>query len=204
VERDRKLRHKPYLAFDQRGHRLPIKFVRGGYFVPGVNQPYAEKVLRHLPADGESVVIAHPEKEGRIKPILYGHLKNYGTGPALSTAVTWRPKQIWIGNESFTIDERKQQEALYSGGLNHMPTIPSHIEPAAEAKLSRLPAFIVKDYEKKITQVDGELIIECKDIFGQNHRAVQEFHSFTEYGEQPPSFHVTFSDLVDVEPKSAV
>jgi hypothetical protein len=201
VERDRKLRHKPYLAFEQGGHRLPVAFVSGGNFVPGVNRAYAEKVLRHLPADGESVVIAHPEKDGRIKPIFYGHLKNYGTGPALSTAVTWKPREIWIGNEAFTIDERKQQEALYSRELNQMPTIPSHIEPAAEATLSRLPAFIVKDYEKKITRVDGELIIECRDIFGQLHMAVQEFHAFTEYREQPPGFHVTFSDLIDVEPK---
>jgi hypothetical protein len=188
VERDRKLRHKPYLAFEQGGHRLPVKFVRGGSFIPGVNRTYADKVLGHLPTDGESVVIAHPEHEGRIKPILYGHLKNYGAGPALSTAVTWMPKQIWIGNESFTIDERKQREALYSRELNEMPTIPSHIEPGAEAKLSRLPAFIIKDYEKKITRVDGELIIECRDIFGLSHRAVQEFHSFVEYREQPPVF----------------
>jgi hypothetical protein len=203
VERDRKLRHKPYLAFVQGGHRLPVKFVRGGPFVPGVNRAYAEKVLGHLPADGESVVIAHPDQEGRLKPILYGHLKNYGTGPALSTAVTWKPKQIWIGSESFAIDERKQQEPLYSCELNEMPAIPSHIEPGAEARLSRLPAFIVKDYERKITRVDGELVIECRDIFGHRHRAIQEFYSFAEYREQPPGFHVTFSDLVDVEPKDA-
>jgi len=200
VQHDRKLRHRPYLAFEYGGHRIPVEFLAGGPFVPGVSRAYAEKALASLPPKGESVVILRaPGTAGRAKPVFYGHLRNYGAGAALSTEVTWVAERIWIGEESFVLDNAKMQEPLYAAPLNTMPTIPSHIEPGAEAQLSRLPAFVVKDYDKKVTQVDGHLMIRSADLFGAKYIVQQAYHLFCDYKESPPSVHVTFSDLITAE-----
>ena len=194
VEHDRKLRLRPYLVFDTGAHVIPVAFRKGGPFVPGVEPSYVEKIPAHLPSDGESVVIGE-SKDGLS--IHFGHLKNHGAGPAIEASVTWVPSRVWIGKESFAIDSTKLQEPLYSRSLNWMPLIPSHIEPGAKARLSRLPAFIVKDYDKKVTRVDGYLQISCQDIFAGAHEVKQEFRLFTKYASPSPEVTITFSDLVD-------
>ena len=193
VDHDRKLRHKPYLAFVPGGHRLPISFAKGDGFIPGVNRQYANKVLSHLSKNGESVVLNAKGKDGARKPCLYGSLHNYGAGAALGVTVTWVPERVWIGKESFEVTSDKLKDPLYDALLNCVPSVPSHIEPGQSSPLSRLPAFIVKDYDKKITQVDGHFLIACSDIFESKHVYRQDFHFFTHYGDDPPAVHVTFS-----------
>ncbi|MCA1657770.1 MAG: hypothetical protein LC627_00555 [Verrucomicrobiaceae bacterium] len=195
VQLDRKLRQRPHLAFETGGWAFPVHFVVAGRRVPGVNPAYAEEVLVQIPPNAESVRIV--ESSDPKTPPYFGRLKNYGTGPALLTHVTWIAKEVWIGAEKFTVDSQKAAEPLYAAPLNYMPTIPSHIAPDAEASLSRLPAFIEKDYERKIRQVDGVLHIECEDVFREQISLKQQFHLFTRYTNNPPEIHVTFSDLVD-------
>jgi hypothetical protein len=190
IEHDRRLRHRPYLAFEPGGHRMAVEFSKRGAAVPGVNPAAAKRMLAHLPADGESVDLVWNNNGPD-----YGRLKNYGAGPALEVKVRWIAERVFIGGDGFEVTEEKRLEPLYGSSLNTMPTVPSHLEPGTIGQLSRIPAFIVKDYEKKITRVDGYFEITCLDIFREEHRVVQEFHLFTQYREQPPNVHVTFSAL---------
>jgi hypothetical protein len=78
-----------------------------------------------------------------------------------------------------------------------MPTTPSHILPRKQAVLSRLPTFIEKDFEKKITQVEGFFKVTSKDVFGETHIIKQKFYLFTNYKSEKPSVHVTFGDFLE-------
>ncbi len=240
VQKDRDLRHKPYLAFNPGAGIVPVEFVHRGRALPGVDRRYAEQVLASIPRDAESVAIkdeqvqvtekgalhqksgvdtedgsslpnktpplasycdccGSPEEGSElVRPLHYGRLKNYGLGPALATHIRWVPEKVTIGAESFKIDERKLREPVYSYQLNTMPASPQHIEPngEGEAQLTRLPAFIAKDFEKKVTVVVGRLVITCKDIFGRNHLAIQEFRIRTDYSREQPHLLVTFSDIL--------
>jgi hypothetical protein len=152
-----------------------VEFVCRGRAVPGVNPVYAAQALADLPDDGESVDLwkdesQHPDWDlEMVEPNFYGALKNHGLGPALDTRVTWIAEEVWVGNERFNVDERERTEPVYSTELNSMPAVPMHIEPGGEAELTRLPMFIGKDLEKKVSVVAGRLSIACKDIFGVKH-----------------------------------
>lgn len=198
IQRDRLLRHKPFLAFEYGGHRINVLFRGRGHTLPGINPAYAKKVLSHLPEDGLSVEIAPRILEQGLKsPNFYGRLKNYGSGTALAARVTYVAEEIWVGDERFALNDAKRAEPLYSHELNGLPTSPSHIEPGQVGQLSRLPAFIVKDYQRKIARVEGCFLITCTDVFGKQHLAKQRFHLFTQYGGEQPTVHVTFSETLD-------
>jgi len=194
VQTDRRLRQRPYLAFEPGGHRVPIEFVKAGKLIPGVNPEYAKAVLSNFPEGGESVRILDFIAKGKVT--LYGELQNYGSGPALSVYITWIPETIWIGEEKFILDGKKRSEPIYSADLNQMPAVPTHISPGKEARLSRIPTFIDKDYEKKISIVEGLLVIEYEDVFSDKFITRQKFRMSTYYSDNPPSIIVTFGDLV--------
>jgi hypothetical protein len=197
IQADRKQKQKPHLAFEYGGYRYPIRFVKAGKKIPGVNPKYVKQVFSNMSENVESVRLDEKkEEDGSIKSIRIGRLKNYGLGPAISTCVTWIPQKVWIGSESFEIDYKKLVEPIYSSSLNNMPSIPSHISPNEEGGLSRLPTFIEKDVEKKLTKVDGLLQIKTKDVFGTTIITEQEFYLFTGYKEESPWVHVTFSDII--------
>lgn len=200
VQMDRRQRQRPHLLFEHGGYRYPIGFTEIGKRLPGFEPKFAEKIFASFPEDAESIDIKQKwDKNRELEPkdlILIGKLKNYGLGPALSTEVTFVPNEIWIGSESFTLDQKKMEEPLYHRGLNTMPSSPSHINPGQEVGLPRLPTFIVKDFEKKISRVDGTLEIKCSDVFGQQHIAKQKYHLFTHYTDRQPTIHITFADPI--------
>lgn len=197
VQADRRQRQKPHLAFERGGYYYNIKFVKGGKYVPGINPMSAQELLKHIPDGAESVRLVEKEHDdGSFESIDIGRLKNYGQGPALTTLVTWVPKEIWIGNENFKLDGEKLLEPVYSPELNIMPSVPSHILPNEEARLPRLPTFIDKDVDKKISRVDGVLIIHAQDVFGVKHMFMQEFRIFTYYKDEKPHLVVTFGETI--------
>ncbi|MDH5821969.1 hypothetical protein QFW77_03040 [Luteimonas sp. RD2P54] len=203
VQRDRQLRHRPYLAFQPGGYRLPISFKAIGHRIPGVDPRYLETALAHLPKSKESVVLGGEGENGKRTVRHYSELRNYGSGAAINTTVTWVPERIWINGEEFPITPEKLADPLYASDLNHIPAVPRHIEPGKHSELTRLPALIVKDYDRKITQIDGHLLISCWDIFGNEHTTKQEFHFFTHYGDAPAAVHITFSDHTSLEPNNS-
>lgn len=198
VREDRRLSQKPYLMFEAGGHQFPVEIKNGGRRIPGVNPVYAEKVLAGLPEQSTSIDLASRQrKDGGLDLGWYGRLKNFGAGPALESKVTWIPLEVWVGAERFEVTDAKRAEPLYSRELNTMPPVPTHIEPGVEAQLSRLPSFIVKDVDKKITRVEGYFELRCKDVFGIEYVSKQSFHLFTGYDHNPPYVHVTFSRMRD-------
>lgn len=200
VQTDRKLRQRPFLGFETGGYQLSVEFVKAGKAIPGIDPKYVQKVLPNLPDDAESVRLKDMKKEnGETEILFYGQLKNYGLGPALSTRITWIPLEIWVGSEKFVVDEKKLSEPLYGETLNSMPSIPTHILPGEQAKLSRLPTFVEKAFEKKITRVEGVFEIKSVDVFGEKHVTIQRFHLFTNYKSEKPYVHVTFSDFVGTD-----
>jgi hypothetical protein len=198
VQTDRKLRQRPYLGFEIGGYDLPIEFQKAGRTIPGIDPEFVKKMFPDIPEDAESIRIGQKEnKDGSLKTIFYGQLRNYGLGPALSTTVTWMPEEIWMESEKAALNKEKPLEPQYQEVLNCMPSVPSHILPGKDAGLARLPTFIEKDFRKKITRVDGVLKIKCKDVFEEEHIVTQAFYLFTYYVSDQPHIHVTFGDFVE-------
>jgi hypothetical protein len=192
IRNDRALRHRPYLAFDQGGFKYRVEFVAAGKSIPGVNPSYVAKVFPDLPANALSVRLV----ERSDKDFGVGRLTNYGVGPALHTKVIWIAQHISIGTEKFDIDAKKLSEPVYCRDLNSMPSYKAHISPNATTFLTRLPTFIEKDIEKKITEVHGYLAITCMDIFHSHLTTMQEFRIFTDYKDNVPTVHITFGALI--------
>ena len=94
------------------------------------------------------------------------------------------------------IDAAKLNEPLYSRPLNTLPSWPQHILPGGNAELTRLPTFIDKDYEKKISEIEGILEIKCLDVFGNSHNTHQKFWMKTDYKAEKPIIHVTFMEVI--------
>jgi hypothetical protein len=192
VQRDRKLNHKPYLIFERGAHRIPIEFKKRGKSIPGINPNYVKHTFSHLPDDIESVRVKKGKK-GKI--IKYGHLKNYGNGPAVNVKVLFKPQKIWVGKEMFKLKNQKLKEPQYKESLNTLPISPSHVSKDNEGQLVRIPTFIEKDFEKKITRIDGILKINYFDIFNQKHTTKQVFRIFTGYEEEEKYLQFVFGDL---------
>lgn len=197
VQLDRRHRQMPHLQFERGGYRYSIKFVKAGKRIPGIAPRAVERMFPPLPDDAESVHIDSTNKENGAREIpSIGKLKNFGLGPALSAHVTWVPHRVFVQSESFEIDAQKLREPVYCASLNTMPCVPAHIPPGEQASLTRLPTFIDKDIHRKLSQVDGVLVISAHDVFGQVHEFKQEFTIFMKYTDPQPTFHVTFGDLL--------
>lgn len=195
VQRDRKLNHKPYLIFDFGAHRLAIEFAKKGKAIPGINPAYVKEAFAHLSDNIESVRVKKRQRDGKSEIVHYGYLKNYGNGPAIDVDVVFNPKLVWIGSEKFKLNEDKLKEPQYERGLNKLPISPTHIPKGQGGQLSRIPTFIEKDFEKKITRVEGTLEIEYKDIFLDKHMTKQAFRLFTNYEGDDKYVQVVFSDI---------
>ncbi|MCH8837923.1 MAG: hypothetical protein IIA60_09025 [Candidatus Marinimicrobia bacterium] len=193
VQADRRQRQNPHLAFEIGGARFPVEFIKAGYTIPGIRPDFAKKFFNDLPDDAESVRIKNRVLgDGNIEFIYYGHLNNYGLGPALETKITWVAEKVKIGAETFVIDEMKLQEPRYNLRLNTMPPKHQHIQPGDATEFGGLPVFIQKDTEKKVTEVNGVLVIRCKDVSRREHTALQDFYLKTGYKDSQPWVHVTF------------
>ncbi|MCK3682849.1 hypothetical protein [Maribellus sp. YY47] len=195
VQHDRKLNHKPFLLFDFGAEQIPIEFVKCGKAIPGINPKYVQMAFAHLPDDIESIRVKHYEKDDKTILIDYGSLRNHGNGPALGVEVVFNPQKVWIGSEKFELNQNKLKEPQYERGLNKLPTYPSHIAKDSTGQLHRIPTFIEKDFEKKISRVDGILEIEYKDIFMNEYVTKQEFRIFTDYSADEKNITFTFSDI---------
>ncbi len=183
VQTDRRLNKTPYLAFEPGGSRYPIEF-----------KEVSDELKKEdeLPKDAAFVGLKTDEGEVTFK---YGNLRNYGPGPAIHAKITWIPEEIWLGSEKFRLDRDKLSEVKYSKELNTIPASPGHILPNQTSEFFRLPAFINRDFEKKVTKVTGVIEITCFDLFKQPHTTRQRFYLFTGYNDDPAHIHFTFSDI---------
>jgi hypothetical protein len=186
VQIDRRLNKAPYLAFEPGGQRYPIEF----------NEVENTELIKRIGAEGKSITLAGLKtNNGKITNEYHG-LKNYGLGPAIHTQITWIPQIVWVGTERFRIDEKKLTEEKYRRDLNTIPASPSHLLPEQEATFFRIPAFIQRDYERKMTRVSGYIEIAYLDLFKEKHVTQQKFIIFTGYKDNPPYIHFTFLDII--------
>ncbi len=199
VQIDRKIKYLPHLAFEPGGWKLPIEFRKVGPAVAGIEPKYAREAFKNIPSDAKSISLKTKKLADENEQIIsmYGKLRNYGSGPALSTHVTWIARKIKVGIEDFEITKDKLREPRYSRELNCIPASPSNIMPSETANFFRLPTFIQKDHEKKIAEVDGILEIACTDIFGRKQVTNQKFHVLTNYGSDNSSIYMTFGDVIN-------
>ncbi len=195
VQNDRRLRQAPYLAFESGGFRIPVTFVKAGRRLPGFDPNFVEAVFQDMPEDSESVRVKHQEAKGGLKLFHFGNLINHGMGPAFETCIYWIPLQIRIGMELFEIDDKKREEPRYHKEINRTLPMTRNISPGQNTDLHWLPAFIEKDFEKKIMEASGFLEINCIDIFRTTHTWRQGFYIATGYSESQPYVHVTFGEL---------
>lgn len=189
VYRDRETRQRPFIVFSSGGHRINVGFIKAGKAIPGVNPAYVAKIMPHLPDDAESVRIEN----------MYGKLINFGCGPAIDIKVTWIPEWIRIGIERFDLDSRKLDEPIYSRVLNTIPSWESNLAPQGKTQVTRLPTFLEKDFEKKLTEGGGTIEINYQDVSQRNWCTRQSFYFCTGYKENPPWVHIIFNDIVHIQ-----
>jgi hypothetical protein len=188
IQRDRRFRESPFLAFRAGGEDYPIEYVKRGARVGGIEPLAVEEAFPELRVkDAETIDTPIGVKIGK--------LVNIGAGPALNISVYWKAEEVTLGTDTFMIDEVKRKEARYSRDFNKVPAVPKLIKAGGNTSLTRIPTFIVVDSGKKISEAAGVLVIECQDIAGNDHITYQEFYLFTEYSESKPYLHVTYRDL---------
>lgn len=62
--------------------------------------------------------------------------------------------------------------------------------------LTRLPTFIVRDVDKKVTVAEGYVEVRYMDVFSNELTMKQESLIFTEYAEeQDPMVRITFGSI---------
>ena len=194
---DRRLRHRPYVLFEGGGHRRPVRFVKAGRCVPGINPAFANRYFAHLPEDILSVRLAEAGTvDGVVRPITYGTLRNYGVAPALNVSIKWIPKLTRRTPNQGIWEPVDSTDVRYAIQINEMPPVGGHILPGNATALARLPTFIEKDYKKELAEVHGYLVIQYTDVFGRRYTTRQGFIVLTDYTLPDPYFHTTFLDPI--------
>lgn len=183
VKMDRRLSHAPFLAFEPGGYRYRIEFR---------DVSDEDKKELQLPADATWVGL---ETKDEMVLRRYGKLRNYGSGPAIESKVTWVPEEIWLGSEKFKLEAENLLEPKYNRQHNTIPASPQHIPPNQVAQFFRIPKFISMDFGRQVIKVRGHLDIACFDIFSKRHTARQRFFLATGYEQEPPYIHFTFMEL---------
>lgn len=182
VQRDRIYNQRPYLVFEYGGHVISVVFKThqdGKSYIQPLWPPVAGGRGLHIPT--------------------FGHLKNFGTGPAIDITISWIVKEVHIKGEKFKIDDEKRKEQQYSKLLNTNPLMTTHLFPNQETGIHLIPHFISTDFERKISRADGHFIITYNDTFGNKYETLQKFHVFTDYENPDKGFHTTFSDIIKNE-----
>lgn len=120
-------------------------------------------------------------------------------GPAFNIKLTWIPKLVWINDEMFVIEDKKNQDAKYSREYNTKPVGEFNLLPGQTTGIIHWPMFIEMDYKLCITRVEGYFQLSYDDSLGNYHHTYQGYHLFTDYKAEIggyPSIHVTFLDTL--------
>ncbi len=184
LTRDRHERVRPKLLFE-RGAEGVACAVEKTDRVPGVNPSYVLASGVTSPR-----TMARPDRH-------WAKLKNHGLGSALHVRVWFVTRRASTKSDDFEIDDAKRTAFPYDLGLNSLPTVPSHIDAGAAGQLTRVPTPLA-DLDGGRTGITGVLVIECVDIYDDQHRSYQNFygwyHEATQEGRQ--TLMVTFGDEI--------
>jgi len=182
AQQDRIYNQRPFLLFEYGGHVISIEFKThqdGKTYNHPLWPPIAGGPGLHIPT--------------------FGHLKNFGTGPAIDITISWIVEEVHIKGEKFKIDKEKRKENQYAESWNTNPLRTTHLFAGQDTGIHLIPHFISVDFEHKIERADGYFIISYGDTFGHKYKTHQKFHVFTDYKHPEKGFHTTFSDLLKNE-----
>lgn len=178
--RERMQRVRPWLAFNHGGQMVSCerKRISG---LPGYNPAYIHERIGHRP------------REVRRPTSPWGHLRNHGSGVALSAEVVFVTATATVGKETFRLEPDKLEDFPYEPGLNRIPASPSHIHPGEEAQFFRIPTPIF-ECEGARQVITGVVLVKCRDIFDREHLKWQRFRVGVEEEGNPKGVLLTFSD----------
>ncbi|MGC5224475.1 hypothetical protein ACPW96_18070 [Micromonospora sp. DT81.3] len=177
VREDRRLRQAPYLVWKPGPYVTCTEEVDIGPSVPGVNPAFIRQSFPELVArQGISI----------LPTVDFGEIANIGAGAALEPSIVWIPDRICLGAEEFAVDDAKRSEPSYHRPLNTMPVVPAVLAAGEVGEITRLPAFIVKDYDRRVTWVKGTIELSCKDVGGLRQSWRQGFYLFTQPADEHP------------------
>ncbi|MEU3455520.1 hypothetical protein ABZ671_18260 [Micromonospora sp. NPDC006766] len=183
---DRRLRFHPIVVFDQGPVTVPVKKRRFGRRIAGINPKAVEEAFPPQTAGLEVMDSTRP----------YGSIRNIGAGPALDVRVWWVAERLHFGDDVFMVDSAKLIEPKFSEGFNDLPAVPSIFGTDDSAEMTRIPTFLIADFDQKITRVEGVLRITYSDIFGNHLETRQLVRMFVERDGGEPDLLVTFADLL--------
>lgn len=182
---ERALRVRPRLLFRPGGNVVPCELSEG-VGIPGVNIGVARYHLRDMPCGAKRCV---PKS-------MWGRLVNHGVGAAIRARATFEIRHVTRAGERFALTESQLKEFPYSEPFNSIPVSPGNINAGAWGELFRFPTPVVVDWSGHISELLGDVRIECEDTFGNLHRTWQGFRVWVERSDSCAEMIVTFSDEV--------
>ncbi|MET7822240.1 hypothetical protein [Micromonospora zamorensis] len=186
LQTDRRLRFHPIVVFDKGAVGVPVKLRRFGRRLGGINPKAVEEAF---PAHTANLEVIDNTRN-------YGSIRNIGAGPALDVHVWWVAEKLHFGGDVFTVDAAKQKERKFGRGFNNLPAVPSILGTDDSAQMTRIPTFLIADFEQKITKIEGVLRITYSDIFGNLLETRQLVRMFVERQGSKLELLVTFADLL--------
>lgn len=188
VRADRRIRALPIIVFEVGGEVLSIERRRFQHRIGGCNPDAVADKFRELPADG---MVIDNNKD-------YGSIRNIGSGPALDVQVEFQPHWVRMGAETFSIDDKKRREWRYSYSFNQLPAVGQVVAAGAEAHLTRIPTFIFLDFEDRISEAEGTMVIRYRDVAGLTWTTRQVFRYFNSIFDENRVYSMTFSDISEI------
>ncbi|TQS41795.1 hypothetical protein [Cryptosporangium phraense] len=168
VRIDRKLRVRPFVAFQMGGEQILIGSRTFRWRIGGLDPDWVEKNFAHIPEDAEVLDLESAH--------LYGELENLGGGVAIGIQTVWTPDEMGIAGEMFSLGSDKLEQLKYAKHVNTIAPIPAILKGGESAQLGRLPTFLVLDLEKQLTEINGHVELLYKDLEGDTFSTRQRFH----------------------------
>lgn len=190
LRNERTIRARPLLLFDS-GARVCAAVFDDLGGVPGIVGPEVDANAKRRPPG--------PNRIGLKED--WGEVKNHGTGVAINTRITIIPYRLFIGGESFLVDDAKRTTFPYEADANRIPARPSHIPPGASGSFRRLPTPIVCDYERKIERMDCVVAISFSDAFKNKFCTYQGVRVWVGTDVRPGQWTVTFTFIETIDPE---
>jgi len=174
---DRRKAQRPYLVFEGGGYLIHISFM----------QVENESSSRVYPYKGD--------REGYVQNYKIGRLINYGPGTAFEIEIKWKAEDVWQNGQRLLVSDLPHDEKVnYTISNSTFPTNHTNLAKNQETWLLHFPYFITKDLERKITRIDGKLIIECNDSLGNKSTTIQVFRVFPRYSKK--ELTITFAEVI--------
>jgi hypothetical protein len=168
--RDRLAKIRPDLLFNIGGQEVAARLEKLTT-VPGLDQndPGVVGFVTTLPTDQKCIVLS-----GR-----FGQLYNHGAGTAYETYIWFDPDRIISSGVSRRLTTTQQRSPPYAKGWNSIAATPANVPPEGAAFFGIVPASVYL-VGADVSEVSGEMRIECRDIDGRSVQSTQPVTFFVD------------------------